>query len=60
MLAQKIGRNIIPVVERFSELAQLLDCAKKLVFDRISGWMKLATKGVVVGMRRQGFEVNLD
>ena len=29
MLAQKIGRNIIPVVERFSELAQLLELCQK-------------------------------
>ena len=30
MLAQKIGRNIIPVVERYSELAQLVDCASRI------------------------------
>lgn len=46
MLAQKIGRNIIPVVERFSELAQLLDRAKKIgVRPNIGMRMKLATKG---------------
>ena len=46
MLAQKIGRNIIPVVERFSELTQLLDCAKKIgVRPNIGMRMKLAAKG---------------
>ena len=51
MLAQKIGRNIIPVVERFSELAQLLECAKKIgVRPNIGMRMKLATKGSGRGM----------
>ncbi len=46
MLAQKIGRNIIPVVERFSELAQLLDCAERIrVRPNIGMRMKLATRG---------------
>ena len=46
MLAQKIGRNIIPVVERFSELAQILDCAERIgVRPKIGMRMKLATRG---------------
>ena len=46
MLAQKIGRNIIPVVERFSELPQLLDCAERIgVRPNIGMRMKLATRG---------------
>ena len=46
MLAQKIGRNIIPVVERFSELAQLLDCAERIgVRPNIGMRMKLAARG---------------
>ena len=46
MLAQKIGRNIIPVVERFSELVQLLDCAERIgVRPNIGMRMKLATRG---------------
>ena len=46
MLAQKIGRNIIPVVERFSELPQLLDCAERVgVRPNIGMRMKLATRG---------------
>ena len=46
MLAQKIGRNIIPVVERYSELAQLVDCASRIgVRPKIGMRMKLAAKG---------------
>ena len=46
MLAQKIGRNIIPVVERYSELSQLLDCAERIgVRPNIGMRMKLATRG---------------
>ena len=46
MLAQKIGRNITPVVERFSELVQLLDCAERIgVRPNIGMRMKLATRG---------------
>ena len=46
MLAQKIGRNIIPVVERFSELPQLLDCAERIgVRPNIGMRMKLETRG---------------
>ena len=46
MFAQKIGRNIIPVVERFSELPQLLDCAERIgVRPNIGMRMKLATRG---------------
>jgi len=46
MLAQKIGRRIIPVVERFSELQLILDYAEKLgVRPRIGMRVKLAARG---------------
>ena len=46
MLAQKIGRQIIPVVERFSELSLVLEYAEKLgVRPRIGMRVKLATRG---------------
>ena len=46
MLAQKIGRTIIPVVERFSELNLILEYAEKLgVRPRIGMRVKLATRG---------------
>jgi arginine decarboxylase len=46
MLAQKIGRHIIPVVERFSELPLILEYAEKLgVRPRIGMRVKLATRG---------------
>ena len=46
MLAQKIGRHIIPVVERFSELQMVLDHAEKLgVRPRIGMRVKLAARG---------------
>ena len=46
MLAQKIGRKIIPVVERFSELHLILEYAEKLgVRPTIGMRVKLATRG---------------
>jgi arginine decarboxylase len=46
MLAQKIGRRIIPVVERFSELGLVLEYAEKLgVRPRIGMRVKLASRG---------------
>ena len=46
MLAQKIGRNIMPVVERFSELQLILEYAEKLgVRPRIGMRVKLAARG---------------
>ncbi|MFO0424745.1 MAG: biosynthetic arginine decarboxylase [Planctomycetia bacterium] len=46
MLAQKIGRHVIPVVERFSELHMILEYAEKLgVRPRIGMRVKLATRG---------------
>jgi arginine decarboxylase len=46
MLAQKIGRHIIPVVERFSELQLILEYAEKLgVRPRIGMRVKLASRG---------------
>ena len=46
MLAQKIGRQIIPVVERFSELHMVLEYAEKMgVRPRIGMRIKLATRG---------------
>jgi arginine decarboxylase len=46
MLAQKIGRQIMPVVERFTELEQILAHAEKLgVRPQIGMRVKLATRG---------------
>ncbi|NBU39336.1 MAG: biosynthetic arginine decarboxylase [Planctomycetia bacterium] len=46
MLAQKIGRHIIPVVERFSELQLILEYAEKIgVRPRIGVRVKLASRG---------------
>jgi len=46
MLAQKIGRHIIPVVERFSELQLILEYAEKIgVRPRIGVRVKLAARG---------------
>jgi len=46
MLAQKIGRNIIPVVEKYTELALILDAAAKIgVRPQIGMRVKLATRG---------------
>jgi len=46
MLAQKIGRQIVPVVERFCELEQILAQAERLgVRPRIGMRVKLATRG---------------
>jgi arginine decarboxylase len=46
MLAQKIGRNIIPVVEKYTELALILEYAEKIgVRPRIGMRVKLATRG---------------
>ena len=46
MLAQKIGRNIIPVVEKYTELALILEHAKKAgVRPRIGMRVKLASRG---------------
>jgi arginine decarboxylase len=46
MLAEKIGRQIIPVVERFSELPLILECAERVgVRPRIGMRVKLATRG---------------
>ena len=46
MLAQKIGRNIIPVVEKYTELGLILDAAEKIgVRPQIGMRVKLATRG---------------
>ncbi|MFM7207327.1 MAG: biosynthetic arginine decarboxylase [Planctomycetaceae bacterium] len=46
MLAHKIGRRIIPVVERFSELHLILEYAEKLgVRPRLGMRVKLAARG---------------
>ncbi len=46
MLAQKIGRQIMPVVERFSELEQILEQSERLgVRPRIGMRVKLAARG---------------
>jgi arginine decarboxylase len=46
MLAQKIGRNIIPVVEKYTELGLILDAAEKAgVRPQIGVRVKLAARG---------------
>ena len=46
MLAQKMGRRIIPVVERFSELGLILDYAEKVgVRPRLGMRIKLTARG---------------
>ncbi len=46
MLAQKIGRRIIPVVERFSELGLILEYAEKVgVRPRLGMRIKLISRG---------------
>ncbi len=46
MLAHKIGRNIIPVVEKYTELKLILDMAKKIgVRPKIGMRVKLAARG---------------
>jgi arginine decarboxylase len=46
MLAQKIGRNIIPVVEKYTELGLLLEAAEKIgVRPQIGMRVKLASRG---------------
>jgi arginine decarboxylase len=46
MLAQKIGRTIIPVVEKYTELGLILDAAEKAgVRPRIGVRVKLAARG---------------
>jgi len=52
MLAQKIGRNVIPVVEKFTELGLILKYAEKVgVRPQIGMRVKLAARG---GGRWQG------
>jgi arginine decarboxylase len=46
LLAQKIGRNVIPVVEKYTELDLILKCAERLgVRPRIGMRVKLAARG---------------
>ena len=46
MLSQKIGRHIIPVVEKYTELGLILDCAEKIgVRPNIGMRVKLAARG---------------
>ena len=46
MLAQKIGRNIIPVVEKYTELGLILEAAEKVgVRPQIGMRVKLAARG---------------
>jgi arginine decarboxylase len=46
MLAQKIGRNIIPVVEKYTELGLILEAAEKVgVKPAIGMRVKLASRG---------------
>jgi len=46
MLAQKIGRNIIPVVEKYTELGLILEYAEKVgVRPKIGMRVKLAARG---------------
>ncbi len=47
MLAQKIGRNIIPVVEKFTELELIVKYAEKVgVRPQIGVRVKLAARGI--------------
>ena len=46
MLAQKVGRNIIPVVEKYTELGLILEAAEKIgVRPKIGMRVKLASRG---------------
>src|SRR5687767_16028979 len=46
MLAQKIGRNIIPVIEKYTELGLILEAAEKIgVRPQIGMRVKLAARG---------------
>lgn len=46
LLAQKIGRHVIPVVEKYTELKMILECAEKLqVRPQIGMRVKLAARG---------------
>jgi arginine decarboxylase len=46
MLAQKIGRNIIPVVEKYTELSLILEASEKIgVRPQIGMRVKLASRG---------------
>jgi arginine decarboxylase len=46
MLAQKVGRNVIPVVEKYTELAMILKYAEKVgVRPQIGMRIKLAARG---------------
>jgi arginine decarboxylase len=46
MLAQKIGRNIIPVVEKYTELSLILEVAQRIgVRPQIGMRVKLASRG---------------
>src|SRR5687768_7280536 len=46
MLAQKIGRNIIPVIEKYTELGLILEAAEKVgVRPQIGVRVKLASRG---------------
>ena len=53
MLAQKIGRNVIPVVEKYTELDLILKYAEKVgVRPQIGMRVKLAARGPGAGSRR--------
>ena len=46
MLAHKMGRNIIPVIEKYTELALILECAAKIgVRPQFGVRVKLASRG---------------
>ena len=46
LLAQKIGRRVIPVVEKYTELGLILECAEKLgVRPTLGMRVKLSTRG---------------
>ena len=56
MLALKIGRNIIPVVEKYTELGLILEAADKLdVRPQIGVRVKLATRGSGLWQSSGGF-----
>ena len=63
MLAQKIGRNVIPVVEKYTELGLILKYAEKVGVrpaDRDAGQARGPRRRTLAGFRRLPLEVRPD